>query len=238
MWSYGLSFAAGTITVLSPCVLPVLPIVVGSAGQQHRHGPAALAAGLILSFVTVGMTIASVGIAIGLDGSLIRVAGASLLAIVGLFLLSKRLQHRFENAATPLANSASQLMGKPVFSGLGGQFLVGALLGAIWSPCTGPTLGAAIGMATQSGTQLQAATIMTLFGVGAAVPVLAIGYGAQSLMTRNRGQFLKFGAMATSAMGFVLVAVGTFVLTGLDKKVETLLLNHLPSGWIELITKI
>jgi len=121
---------------------------------------------------------------------------------------------------------------------IGGRSLAARFGTSIWSSCTGPTLGAAIGLAAQSGTQLQAAAIMTLFGVGAAVPVLAIGYGAQSLMTRNRGQFLKFGAMAKSAMGFVLVAVGGFVLTGLDKKVETLLLNHLPSGWIELITKI
>ena len=121
---------------------------------------------------------------------------------------------------------------------IGGRSLAARFGTSIWSPCTGPTLGAAIGLAAQSGTQLQAAAIMALFGIGASVPVLAIGYGAQALMTRNRGQFLKFGAMATSAMGFVLVAVGTFVLTGLDKKVETLLLNHLPSGWIELITKI
>ena len=238
MWSYGLSFAAGTITVLSPCVLPVLSIVVGSAGQQHRHGPAALAAGLVASFVTVGMTIASIGIAVGLDSSAIRFGAASLLIIVGLALLSKHLQHRFESVAAPLANSASRLMDRPLFSGLGGQFLVGALLGAIWSPCTGPTLGAAIGMAAQSGTQISAATIMVLFGLGAAVPVLAIGYGAQAMMVRNRGRFLRFGAAAKSAMGVVLMVVGGVVLAGLDKKLETILLNHLPSGWLDLITRI
>ena len=82
MWSYGLSFAAGTITVLSPCVLPVLPIVVGSAGQQHRHGPVALAAGLVAAFVTVGMIVASIGMAVGLDSSSIGFGAASLLVIV------------------------------------------------------------------------------------------------------------------------------------------------------------
>jgi len=93
-----------------------------------------------------------------------------------------------------------------------GQFLVGALLGAVWSPCTGPTLGAAIGMAAQSGTQLKAAAIMTLFGLGASAPILTIGYGAQSMLSRNRTRLLKFGAAARSAMGSILVIVGSLVL--------------------------
>ena len=238
MWPYALSFADGTITVLSPCVLPVLPIVVGSAGQQHRHGPVALAAGLTLSFVAVGMMIASVGIAVGLDGGIVRMVGAALLILVGVFLLSKRLQHRFENTAAPVASKASQWTEKPVFSGLAGQFFVGTLLGAIWSPCTGPTLGAAIGLATQSGTQLQAASIMTLFGVGASVPVLALGYGAQALVARNRNRFLAFGAKAKGAMGFALIAVGGFVITGFDKVMEAVILNRLPAAWLDFITKI
>jgi len=98
-------------------VLPVLLIVVGSAGQQHRHGPIALAAGLIVSFVTVGMLISSLGIAVGLDSSIVRIAAATLLVVVGLVLLSAQLQHRFENAATPLAGSANRILQKPYFTG-------------------------------------------------------------------------------------------------------------------------
>jgi cytochrome c-type biogenesis protein len=237
VWSYGISFVAGLVTVLSPCVLPVLPIVVGSAGQQHRHGPMALAAGLITSFVAVGMSISSVGIAIGFDGSIVRFVAATLLILVGAVLLSARLGHRFENAAAPLASRADRIMKHSFFTGLKGQFFVGALLGAIWSPCTGPTLGAAIGMAAQSGAQLKAAGIMIFFGLGASVPVLAIGYGAKSLLTRNRAHLLKVGEAARQAIGFILVIVGALVLAGFDKKLETLLLQNLPSGWVDLITQ-
>jgi cytochrome c-type biogenesis protein len=237
MWSYGLSFAAGAITVLSPCVLPVLPVVVGSAGQQHRHGPLALAAGLILSFTAVGTLVASAGMAVGLDGTVVRLLAAALLVAVGLVLLSASLQHRFEGIAAPLAGSASELLNSQVFGGFRGQFLVGALLGAVWSPCSGPTLGAAIGMATQSGILLKAGAIMVLFGLGASFPLLAIGYGAQSILSRNRAHLLRFGASAKSAMGLVLVIAGGIVLTGLDRKLETLILNRLPAGWVDLITR-
>jgi cytochrome c biogenesis protein CcdA len=236
MWTYGLSFAAGAITILSPCVLPVLPVVVGSAGQQHRYGPLALAAGLIASFAAAGTIIASAAIAIGLDTSAVRFIGAALLVMVGLVLVSSQLQHRVEGFAAPLAQGASRLLDRQAFSGLKGQFLVGALLGAVWTPCSGPTLGAAIGMATQSGTMPKAAAMMLLFGVGAAVPILTIGYGAQSLLTRNRGRWLRASLAAKTGMGAVLIFAGVMVLTGADKALESGILGRLPAGWVELIT--
>lgn len=238
MWAYGLSIAAGAVTILSPCVLPVLPVVVGSAGQQHRHGPLALAAGLIVSFAAVGTVIASAGIALGLDSSLMRFVAAALLVIVGLVLLSAQLQHHLERTSGPLARAAGSLLDRKVFSGLGGQFLVGALLGAVWSPCSGPTLGAAIGMASQSGTILNAAVMMLLFGAGAAVPILAIGYGAQSLLSRNRGRLLRAGVAAKAGMGVFLIAAGGLVLSGADKVLEAAILGRLPAGWVDLITRL
>jgi cytochrome c-type biogenesis protein len=238
MWSYGLSFLAGTITFLSPCVLPVLPILVGSAGRQHRLGPVALAAGLVASFVTVGMLVTSVGMAIGLDGSGVRKVAAAFLLIMGLILLSSRMQGRFSQAMAPLASAADRLIQQRFFAGLQGQFVVGSLLGAVWSPCTGPTLGAAIGLAAQSGGQAQAAATMTLFGLGASAPMLALAYGAQSVLSRHRSRLLGAGSAAKTGMGLVLILVGAAVLAGIDKKIEALLLQSLPSGWIDLITRI
>lgn len=238
MWPYGLSFVAGAITFLSPCVLPVLPILVGSAGREHRHGPLALAAGLVVSFVAVGMLITSVGAAVGLDGASVRTGAAALMLIMGVILLSSRMQGRFSLAMAPVASAADRFAQQPFLSGLKGQFAVGSLLGAIWSPCTGPTLGAAIGLAAQSEGQAQAAAIMTFFGLGATVPMLALAYGAQSLLARHRSRLLGAGSMAKTGMGLVLVLVGLTVMTGVDKQVETFLLQAMPSEWIDLITRI
>jgi cytochrome c biogenesis protein CcdA len=237
MWAYGLSFAAGAITILSPCVLPVLPVVVGSAGQQHRYGPLVLAAGLIVSFAAAGTVIASAGLAIGLDNSVMRSLAAALLIIVGLVLVSSQLQHRVEGLAAPLANAAGRLLDREVFSGLRGQFFVGTLLGAVWSPCSGSTLGAAIGLASQSGTMLRAAAMMLFFGAGAAVPILAVGYGAKSVLMQNRRSWLRVGVAARGAMGAALMFAGVVVLTGADKVLESAILGHLPAGWVNFVTR-
>ena len=138
-----LALLAGVLSTLSPCVLPLLPIVLGAALTEHRFGPVALAAGLALSFVVIGLFVATVGFAIGLDQDIFRNVAAALLIVIGAVLLLPRLQAQVAVAAGPFGNWAQSQAGGMSRSGLAGQFAVGLLLGAVWSPCAGPTLGAA-----------------------------------------------------------------------------------------------
>ena len=87
-----LAFAAGALTILSPCVLPLVPVVLASAGQRHRHGPFALAGGLIASFTIVGFVLAVFGTRLGVDAEQLRSSGALILAAAGLFLLVTKIQ--------------------------------------------------------------------------------------------------------------------------------------------------
>src|SRR6478752_5845966 len=139
----GLALLAGVLSTLSPCVLPILPMVLGAAVSEHRFGPAALAAGLTLSFVAIGLFVATIGFSLGLDGGLFRTAAAILLVAFGIVLLVPHVQARVAVAAGPVGNWAEHRFGGFSPGGLGGQFMVGLLLGAVWSPCIGPTLGAA-----------------------------------------------------------------------------------------------
>src|ERR1700757_3649235 len=101
--TFGLSLAAGSLSTLSPCVLPIIPILLATAVAAHRFGPFALAAGLALSFTIVGVVVASAGAAVGLDQALLRDVGAALLILFGLVLLSTRLQERFAGATSGLS---------------------------------------------------------------------------------------------------------------------------------------
>ena len=145
-----LAFVAGLLTALSPCVLPVLPLVVGSASRS-RLGPAALAAGFVAMFTVIGVALATVGAALGLNENTVRLASAALLIVAGVLLLSHRLQDAASQWLSPLASASAKLSNR-VDHGLGAQFAIGALLGGVWSPCVGPTLGAALGLATRSET--------------------------------------------------------------------------------------
>ena len=163
MGSLVLAFVAGVLSILSPCVLPILPIVLGAASSAERLGPVALAAGLALSFTTIGLFVATIGYSIGLDADVFRYVAAALVIAVGIVLMLPRLQIRLAAASGPIANWTDQRFGSRNGSGLSGQFGVGVLLGAVWSPCVGPTLGAASLLAAQGQNLPQIAATMFVF---------------------------------------------------------------------------
>ncbi len=237
MGTVGLALLAGLLSTLSPCVLPLLPIVLGTAAGEHRYGPAALAAGLTLSFVAIGMFVATAGFAAGLDHEVFRQVAAVVLIAVGAVLMVPRWQAQLATAAGPIGNwTQSQIGGSPR-RGLGGQFGVGVLLGAVWTPCVGPTLGAATVLAARSENLGHVALTMTAFGIGAALPLLAIGTMSREALQRWRGRMLSAGSGGKFIMGLLLASVGVLILTGLDKRIEAVLVQASPAWLTELTTR-
>jgi cytochrome c biogenesis protein CcdA len=235
--SLGLSLLAGILSTLSPCVLPLLPIVLGTAVSEHRLGPAALAGGLALSFVAIGLFVATLGFSIGLDAGVFRSAAAVLLLLVGAVLLMPGFQTRLAVAAGPVSDWTERRFGGFSTSGPGGQFGVGLLLGAVWSPCVGPTLGAASLLAAQGQDLGQVGLTMLTFGIGAALPLLLLGHLSREALMRWRGRLLAIGKGAKTALGAILVVIGILILTGADKSVEAALVAASPAWLTELTTR-
>ena len=235
--TFGLAFLAGILSTLSPCVLPLLPLVLGTAVSQHRLGPAALAAGLALSFVSIGLFVATVGFSIGLDGTVFRAAAALLLIVIGLVLVMPALQARVAVAAGPVSNWAGQRFGGMSGAGLSGQFGVGLLLGAVWAPCVGPTLGAASVLAAQGKDLVQVAATMLIFGVGAALPLLVLGMLSREALLRWRNRMMAAGQGAKMLMGAVLILTGLVIITGTDKRLEAFLVDISPAWLTDLTTR-
>ena len=232
-----LSFFAGTLSVLSPCVLPLLPIVVASALQQHRHGPLAVAGGLIVSSAATGLLFASLGFTVGLDRDVGRAAAAALMTAAGLVLVVPRLQEGFARAAAPLAAGAEAVT-RRLPAGLGGQLAFGLMLGAIWTPCTGPTLAAAVTLATRSESLAYAGTIMLVFSMGAVVPVLLLAYGSRRAIAQRGARLATLAAIGKPLMGALLISVGVLALTGADKVIETWLVDQMPRWLLTLTTRL
>lgn len=236
--NYGLSLAAGTLSTLSPCVLPLVPILVGSALMTHRFGPHALASGLALSFTLVGVFIVGLGAAIGLDQELFRNIAALLLIGFGIVLVSPALQARFAVAASQLGGAGQALTGRISGDSLSGQFSLGMLLGVVWSPCVGPTLGATITLASQGQDLAHVALMMALFGLGAGIPLVLLGMLSRQAMTRFRDKLLGAGKTGKGLLGSVLLIMGILILTGADKELESLVLRISPDWLTELTTSI
>lgn len=229
-----LAFVAGLLTVASPCVLPVLPLVTASALAKHRLAPVAMIAGLVTAFTVIGLLLSAFGAALGLQDAVVRAVAAWLLVVAGLALLMPRLQEIFERLTSPLASAAARASTSRHLSGLGGHFAVGGLLGAIWSPCVGPTLGAASGLAAQADTFGTAAGVSVALGFGAAMPLLGIAYGSRRLAS---GRAVAWARVAKPAFGVLLLTLGSAVLFGADKRIEVAVLDSLPTWWVAGITR-
>lgn len=228
-------YLAGVLSILSPCVLPLLPMVMGPASTAHRFGLAALAGGLVVSFVAVGLFVATIGFSIGLDGEWFRTASAVMLLLLGVVLLSATLQTRFAVATGGVSDAGQRLIDKLQPSGLSGQFVFGLLLGAVWSPCVGPTLGAASVLAAQGKSLFAVAAVMIAFGFGAATPLLAVGLLSREAMRRWRGSMMNAGKTGKLLLGAGALLVAALILTGGDHLLEAFLVDHSPA-WLTRMT--
>jgi cytochrome c-type biogenesis protein len=222
--------------MLSPCVLPILPIVGSASLSGSRFGPLALALGLALSFAVSGTLLAALGGAIGLDPDWLRPVGAAALMLVGVTLVWKPASDLIARWLQPIADLANTQAGR-MSGGPVGQFGLGALLGLAWSPCVGPTLGVASALAVQSGSLLQAATIMLAFGLGAGIPLALAGYGGRSLSRGGVKSMVTAGTMGRKILGYSLFAVGLLILSGLDRSLEAFLVSVSPQWLTDLTTR-
>lgn len=232
-----LALLAGLFSTVSPCVLPLLPIVLGAAGSTSRLGPAALAGGLVLSFVGIGLFFALAGQSIGLDQDVLRTLAAGLLLLLGLTLAIPALSDRAAAAASPAGGWIEMRFGGFDTDGTRGQFLLGLLLGAVWSPCVGPTLGAASVLAAQGRNIGHVVLTMLAFGAGAALPLLVLGLLSREAMNRWRNRLLNTGKGGKVLLGLFLAIVGIAILTGLDKQIEAALVAASPAWLTELTTR-
>jgi cytochrome c-type biogenesis protein len=230
-----LAFVAGVLSVLSPCVLPLVPIVMAAAASAHRYGPIALGAGVVFSFALIGLFVSTIGFAIGLDGAFFRVVAACLLTLVGIVLLIPAFQQSIAVAVGPVSGWMDDRFGSTDGAGIFGQLGVGLVLGAVWSPCVGPTLGAASLLAAQGKDLQQVFATLISFGLGAALPLLLLGTVSRELLQRSRSALVQAGSTGKYVLGVSLALTGIAILTGSDKALEAQILTVAPS-WLTQIT--
>jgi cytochrome c biogenesis protein CcdA len=235
MGAFVLAFAAGGLSLLSPCVLPLLPVVIAGAVARHRLGLAALAGGLAASATAFGFAFALLGGA--LDRDVVRLVAAGLLVASGLLFLNAAMERGFARATAPIAAGAASLLGRlddrP--RGAAGQALVGVLLGALWLPCGGPTLGAALGLAARRESLATAALVMAAYSAGAVVPLLLLAYGSRRALPARR--LAVVSRVGKPAIGMVLVVMGLLALTGADKALEAHVVDRMPEWLVDLTTR-
>jgi cytochrome c-type biogenesis protein len=232
--SVPLAAFAGMLSILSPCVWPLVPVVMSSAATGGRFGPWSLALGLSTAFAVAGTLLVLLLVTLGLDPELFRyVAAALLIAVAATFLI--------ERVGDGLTATLSRLTGAARTARAGGaprgplaQFGVGALLGVVWLPCVGPTLGAAIALASLGQDMVRAFVIMFAFGAGTALVLVVAGLMSGRALARWRPGLLRNAARAKVLMGTTLLLLALLVLSGADKRLEAWSLGWLPDWAVTL----
>lgn len=233
-----LAYVAGLLTLINPCILPVLPIVIVSSLQVSKRGPIALATGLCFGFVTVGLTVTAFGHLVGLTAYTMSRIGAAMMVVFGIVILVRPVASVLQNATGGVAHRADRMIENLDQNNLPGRFAAGFFLSIAWSPCIGPTLGAAIALASQGQDLLLAGVIMAGYAAGIATLVLGLAYGTRGLVTRYNMRFRAMSRYAQPVLGLTFVSIGCALFFGVAQTIEGALLRALPNWLIDLSVSV
>ena len=219
--STGLAFLAGGLTVLSPCVLPILPILIGRSLQSHRYGPIALVTGLIGGFAVAGSLLGITASWFTGVANFLRIGAIGLLLFLGIFAIFPSYSYRMFSYL-PIGWAK-----EPPRVGLWGEFWLGTQLGLLWTPCAGPVLGGILVLAAVNHQIAGAFGLLIAYGLGAAVPLLAIAYGGRTLSKRLIGLH-RHSAILQKVGGVFIIATAIAILLGWDVQLQLWLAPFFP----------
>ncbi|MER2537555.1 MAG: cytochrome c biogenesis CcdA family protein [Rhizobiaceae bacterium] len=228
----GFAFIAGVVTVLSPCVLPLLPVIFATAAQEGRARPLGVVIGFVGSFTLATLALSFLVRSLGVSPDLNRLIAATILIVLGLVLAVPAFHSAFEAAASRLVSRLPAR--RRHANGLLGGIAVGVGLGFAWSPCVGPIMASVITLALNQQVDAGAVAVALAFALGTAIPMGAAILGGRRLVSRLA--WFQANAVAIQrAMGALLVLTGLAILLGWDRQIQILLLTWFP-GWDAALT--
>ncbi|MFZ2804420.1 MAG: cytochrome c biogenesis CcdA family protein [Patescibacteria group bacterium] len=218
---------AGVVTIAGPCILPLLPIILGtSTVRSHPARPFAIVLGFILSFSLFAVLFAVFGQLLGISPGTFRLVATIIIGFFGLMLLFPKLQEAIFAKLQPLLSKVTPRNGT-TGGGLWSGFLLGASLGLIWTPCAGPILGSILTLVAAKQNLVQAGALLIGYAFGAGVPMLAIAYGGQAAITKVRS-LSKYTVTIQRIFGLIIILVAIGLYTGVDQSIQAWLLIKYP----------
>ena len=222
------SVLSGLVTVLSPCILPVLPIVLSSSIEKGRARPLGLITGLILSFSIFTLAISQIVSLLGLSANVLRLIAVIVIGILGLGMLLPALNNLFQKVLGLIPGLLPQ--NSPQGSGFGGGLITGACLGLVWAPCAGPILAAVTTLAATRAVNSGAVLVVLAYAVGAGVPLLAIAYGGRALFNKA-GIFRRNSGRIQQSFGLVMLLTAGLIAFNADSMVTAWATSLVPADW-------
>lgn len=228
---------AGMLTVGAPCILPLLPILFGSSiGQENKSRPLFIALGFVVAFSFTGLFLSVIIQQFRLPPDFLRSTGVILLAFFGLMLLWQAPFNKLKTRLSGAVTSASQTAQK-AGSGNWGGFVLGLILGIIWTPCAGPVLGSILSLIAIQSDLITAAILLLAYSLGASIPMLLIAYGGQYITTKVRW-LSAYSETLQKIFGLIIITLAISMYLQWDLVIQAKLLEVFPSWNFAEIIKL
>jgi cytochrome c biogenesis protein CcdA/thiol-disulfide isomerase/thioredoxin len=229
------AFISGVITILSPCILPVLPILLSGGVSGGRARPYGVITGFIVSFTVFTLTLSTIVQALRIPADALRIAAVVLIILFGIVMLVPRLSGWFELFASKIATRGRSLApaaggatsGRG-WAGYWGGCLVGLSLGLVWTPCVGPIMASVISLALTRRIASGSVYITLAYTLGTALPMLGVMFGGRALLNRVPA-LARNSANIQRGFGVLMILLGVAIGLGWDRQFQSLVLRALPN---------
>ena len=228
-----LAFAAGVLTVAAPCILPMLPILLGaSVGQTSQARPMFITLGFVLTFSAVALVFGAFAESLGASEEVLREVAIALLLVFGTLMIFPHPFHVLAARMHRVVNHADAV-GQSAGSGNWGGFVLGMTLGVVWTPCAGPVLGSILTVVATSNQLGWSAMLLLAYAIGSGVPMLGIAYGGQYVTTRVRS-FARHAHRLQQGFGVVVILIAVGLYYQYDTLVTVWLSDFYPNANVGL----
>src|SRR3990172_3042262 len=226
------AFLAGVVTILSPCILPILPVVLSSSLTGGKKRPLGVVAGFIISFTFFTLFLSLIVKSLGIPADFLRSFSIIVIALFGIGLLLPNFQALLERLFTTFSRFSPKLNQN---SGFSGGLLIGASVGLVWTPCVGPILASIISLAITGTVSGQAALITFFYSFGTAIPMLAIVFGGRNLLNKVPW-LLRNTAKIQKVFVVLMILIALAIFFNFDRKFQTYILDKFPNYGAGLIS--
>ncbi len=228
MLQFLLAILAGMLTIGAPCILPLLPILLAtSIGRSGKFRPLFIIGGFIISFAVVALALSYLVSSLMIAPDILRKIAIFGLFVFGLFMLFPSAFEKITSRLGRITTKADALS-REAGSGNFGGFVLGLLLGLIWTPCAGPVLGAILTLIATSSDISQAGILLVAYAIGAGIPMLVIAYGSQYITTKVQS-IARYSRVIQKCFGLIVIIIALSMYLGYDLLWQAKLLEYFPT---------
>lgn len=220
------AFLAGLVTILAPCIWPILPIVLSAGASGGERKPLGIVVGLAVSFMLIILALASLVKVIPFDPESLRTLAVIIIGFLGLTMLIPALGARLEASVSRLSGLGGRFTQRSG-TGFGSGFVVGFALGIVWSPCAGPILATIATLAATQAVSFNVVLITFAFVVGVALPLFILAVLGQKVLAKTRF-FSQYTHRIQQAFGIIMILAALAIYTGYDRTLQTKILDSFP----------